>query len=444
MRVHSNLSPQGTPRSGAPGDPPPPKKNLPRRISEAVLDGFVAVNEVVDAHPTVSKAVNTGVAVSRGLATFPKFVYPTVLNASPAERAQIYNALDHLPLADVNSVKTISMVNEIPSSRPGWVTNGRAFDHVATNRVELSRAELVTPQKLQATLTHEVGHTVDYESQWFGVIDQESTNKPWGEGPHVSGYAETNHKEDFAESYEAYHLDPEHLKKTNPDKYHRMQELNKRTPLERLMDREAFRETGKYIGQQIPNSGARHAAEGFHYLAGFLQAGRGIAQLRAGQDNPDQHYRGILNLAAGLSFASGFLAIPGMAIHSANTALSSAIKRGDIGAADADAAVRRVSDPAERFVRTLGSTIKVADDFRRPQEVESADQVNRAAGTAIGGGLGGVSGALIGPYVGVLAGYQLAGGMGGAMGLVAGALGGYMLGTEFGGRLGGALGSKLD
>ncbi len=444
MRVQSNPVAHGI--SLRSGDPPPndDKKSIPRQVGEAFLDGFVAVNKVVDDHPTLARAIGTGVAVSRGLATFPKFVYPTVIDASPAERSQIYNALDHLPLADVNSVKTISMVDEIASNRPGWVTNGRAFDHVATNRVELSRAQLVTPEKLQATLTHEVGHTVDYESQWFGVVGQESTHEPWGEGPHVTSYAETNHKEDFAESYEAYHLDPEHLKETNPDKYHRMQELQKRTPLERLMDREAFRETGKYIGEKIHSSGARHASEGFHYMAGFLQAGRGIAQLRAGQDNPDQHFRGVLNLASGLCFASGFLAIPGMALHGANAALNRAVERGDIGAADADAAVRKASDPAERVIRTLGSTIKVTDEFRVPQEVESATRVNRAIGTALGGGVGGTAGALVGPYVGVLVGYQLAGGMGGAMGLVGGALGGYLLGTEFGGRLGGALGAKFD
>ena len=421
-----------------------PKKPLPRRIGGAILEGVRQIDEFVEKNPTLSTTLSTGVAASRAIHTFPKFVYPTVLGATPAERVQIYNGLDHLPLRDVNTVKSITMVNEIHSHKPGWVVNGRAFDHVATNRIELSRAQLVTPEKLQATLTHEVGHTVDYESQWFGTIGMESKGEPWGEGPHITDYATTNHKEDFAESYETYHLDPEALKEKNPDKYHRLEELSKKTPLERLMDREAFRETGKYIGNTFPNSGARHSAEVFHFAAGFLQAGHGLSLLsQDSQNDAGKHFRGVLNLAAGIGFASGMLAIPSMAVHSANIALQSAIRRGDITENDADAVVRRVSDPVERTIRGLGSSVGWMDTFKVPER-ELAENTGRASGAAIGGGLGGVVGSLVGPYAGVMVGYHLAGGMGGAIGLAAGAIGGFYLGTELGGRAGGAVGGLLD
>ena len=54
-------------------------------------------------------------------------------------------------------------------------------------------------------------------------------------------------------------------------------------------------------------------------------------------------------------------------------------------------------------------------------------------------GDGGTAGALVGPYVGVLAGHALAGGAGGAVGMVVGGLTGFMAGAELGGRLGGGL-----
>lgn len=66
-------------------------------------------------------------------------------DASAAERTQIYDVLDGLPLKDVNSVKSIVVVPEIPATAR-WVTRGRATDFNLTNYIELSRKELQDPR----------------------------------------------------------------------------------------------------------------------------------------------------------------------------------------------------------------------------------------------------------------------------------------------------------
>lgn len=425
-----------------PASPAPKNHEAPdvRSLMDGVKDTFIGTNTFLDEHPLLETSIGVGMSVSRGLKAFPEFIYPTILNASGAERSQIYAALDHLPLQDVNTVKSITMVDSIHNSTPGRVTLGRAHDHVFTNQIELSRAELTTPERLQATLTHEVGHTKDYETQWFGVLGRESRGKPWGEGPHVTDYATTNNKEDFAESYEDFHLRPERLKETNPAKYKRMQELSEQNFLEKLMDREEFRETGKWLGQRVgPTKTIRNIAEGAHFFAGFAQIARGVSQLSGGRQNdPASHYQGVLNVAAGTMFASGVLGVPGMAVQAANTALTNSVRRGDISAVDADAAVRSVTDPAEHLVRSLASKFRVVEDFK-PLE-EDPLYKTRALGIAVGGATGGLLGSLAGPYAGVLAGYHLAGGAGGAAGLIIGGLAGFYLGTEVGGRLGGKVG----
>lgn len=431
--------------------PDPPKKGWKSplgHVKDAVLDAVRASTDYLDDHPVVEDTVATGFAVTRGIQAFPKFVYPSILDATAAERAQIYDGLDMLPLRDVNTVKSITMVDALASDRPGWVINGRAHDHAYTNYVELSRAQLTTPDRHLHTQTHEIGHTKDYESAWFGIFGRHSDADIWGQPPFITDYAKTNPREDFAESFEEYHLNPERLKEVAPDKYEFIRRTEEQGFIEGLIDRPEFRETGRWMGEHLgPSRAGRNAIEAFYFASGFLQAVHGLDQLRKGSEtaDPSHHFQGVLNLASGTMFATGMLGLPAMGVHAANRALVSAINRGEINAVDADSAVRLVSDPVERVTRFAGSVLGICAPFEDLDDRYPGydPRTGLAAGIATGGAIGGVAGSLVGPYAGVMAGYHLAGGAGGAAGLVVGALAGYLGGTALGGRAGGAVARAL-
>ncbi len=425
-----------------------PVRNPLRWVGRQALDAVRATTDFLDEHPAAATAVNNSLATARGLKAFPSFIYPTILEASAAERSLIYDTLDALPLKDVNSVKSITVVPEIPSDRPGWVTRGLATDVNVTNYIDLSRKELQNPQDFKKVLIHEVGHTKDYESAWFNTWGEDSTKKPFGEGPYISDYAQTNRHEDYAETYANYHVDPERTRQEVPEKYEAIEKTEELSFTERLIDREEFRETGRWLGEHLGDSRAtRNSVQVFASLSGGVQAVYGLDQLRKATQtgDPEQHYKGILNLTAGAMFGSGLLGLPGMAVHSAQRALNRSVSRGEITALDADAGVRTLSDPLERVVRLAGSKIGMTAPFiSLPEQFPDAKpRRGLALGIAAGGALGGLTGSIAGPYAGVLAGYHLAGPVGGAVGLVVGALGGYALGTELGGRAGGALARAL-
>lgn len=424
---------------------PAPQKNVLRRLGDATLDVVRGTTDYLDDHPVVKGAVANTFAVTRGLHAFPKFIYPTIFDATALERQKIYDVLDSLPLQDVNSVKSITVVPEIASDRPGWVTRGRAFDHTVTNYMELSRKELADPKDFRKVLIHETAHTRDFESAWFGTFREDSSKEPFGKGPYVTDYAKTNRHEDYAETYAYYHVDPEGTKQKVPEKYEAIRKSEEPSFIESLIDRKEFRETGRWLGDNLASSRAgRNSLQTFYFLSGGLQAAQGLDQLRKSTEmglDPLHHYQGVLNVAAGVLFGSGVLALPGMAVHSAQRALNRAVQREEIAPLDADAAVRLASDPVERVVRGVGSRVGFVAPFQSLSErFPNADPKRaRAVGIAAGGALGGIAGTIAGPYGGVIAGYHLAGPVGGAVGLVVGALGGYALGTEVGGRLGGAI-----
>ena len=423
---------------------PAPGKGAAAAVAGAVR----TATDFLDEHPLVGAAVSNTFALNRGVQTFPQFIYPTLFQATEGERRQIYDVLDSLPLADVNSAKSISVVPEIPSTKPGWVTRGLATDVNFSNYIQLSRTELQNPAEFRKVLIHETAHTRDFESAWFGLFGEHSSKKPFGEGPYISDYAKTNHFEDYAETYANYHVNPERTRQEVPEKFAEMQKLEEPSPLERLIDRKEFRETGRWLGENMAsNRATRNAVQAFSYLSGGVQAVQGLDQLRKSTQggDPGQHYRGIMNLAAGVLFSTGLLAIPGMAVHGAQRALNRAVERGEFSTLDADAAVRTLSDPVERTARKFGSELGLTAPFRslEDQFPQAHPKAGLALGVAAGGAVGGLAGTLAGPYAGVLAGFQLAGPVGGSVGLVLGALGGYALGTELGGRAGGALARAL-
>jgi hypothetical protein len=406
-------APQSTP--GEANDPAPttPRDGVGARIGAALGKGL--------------EAVTTGAAV---LEAFPKFIYPSVLDATAAERAVITSTLDQLPLHHVGEVSTISMVPNIPSGKPGWVTFGTAKDYGLTSRINLSRKTLTTPEAMVDTLIHEVGHTTDFAQKPFRVGPYPSDNGPYGKGPHVTDYAETNHFEDYAETYQEYHQRPENLEKVNPEKYADQVENNQPNLLEKLVDRKEFRETGKFLGDLMgPNKPTRHLVDSAIKLSGGVHALHGIEQWVASGSNGNglQHAQGILSTASGLVMLSGVAPLAGVGLQAASVALGQSVKRGELSPQEVESTIALPVRPLEMM---LG---------RKPQRIGEDHRPGKVLAVATGGAIGGTVGALAGPYLGVLGGYHLAGAVGGAVGLVAGGTLGFLGGTALGGRAGAKL-----
>lgn len=428
--------------------PPPPqeKKNLLGEMKDAVLDSVVATTDFLERNPVTNATIYKGLAVSRIINAFPNFIYPTITGATPAEKAFILDVLDTLPLKDVNSVKGLSVVPDIEGA------SGLAFRHTVTNTIQLNREQIsIRPSWFKEVLIHEVGHTKDYQSSWFNHagLGNHSDHAPWGQGPYVTEYSGKSHWEDYAESYAKYHVEPEELKKANPQKFAEIEKHQKLGLTDRLIDRKEFRETGKWIGEHIaPSQGVRTALQVGFWATGALQLVHGLGQMhRATEtDDPKMHMAGVLNVAAGTLFATQLMSGAGLAIQGANRALHKAIDRGEITARDGDAMVRTFSDPVEKGVRFLGQAIGLSAPFeplvpKAPKQQQDAEAPKRARAAAIatGGAVGGLAGGILGPYAGVMAGYNLAGPVGGAVGLIVGGVVGYAGGASLGGRAGGAL-----
>lgn len=83
-------------------------------------------------------------------------------------------------------------------------------------------------EELLKTVTHEVGHNAHYNimsnnpklaNKWTEINQTSYTQKSCDGTGFVSSYAMTNEREDFAESYAHYVIDPEKLMFYSPEKY---------------------------------------------------------------------------------------------------------------------------------------------------------------------------------------------------------------------------------
>jgi len=72
---------------------------------------------------------------------------------------------------------------------------------------------------LKQTITHEIGHNVYYNLDEGQKEEWSEINTDSAPDEFVSDYAQTNEREDFAESYMTYVHDPEYLEATSPAKY---------------------------------------------------------------------------------------------------------------------------------------------------------------------------------------------------------------------------------
>jgi hypothetical protein len=200
-------------------------------------------------------------------------------------------------------------------------------------------------------LTHETGHAVDYDSGLFGLpkLLSESSKGPWGTPPYITSYAETgpgwypSEWDDMAESYAYYHLKPEELKAKCPEKFARLEELEKNNFFQELIDRKEFRETGKFMGSVMEK--APYLQNGLAMISlvgGLVQAYRALGEMKRGEKTGDERLamNATMNFAAGSCFASKILAVPGMAIEGAKSELNRAIENKEITAHQANAVVQ--------------------------------------------------------------------------------------------------------
>ena len=401
-----------------------------KTVGVAAAQKVDTASAAVDERPLLSKGLAALGATVRTVDAFPNFVYPTIYGAQGTEKTQILQTLDQLPLHQVADVRSIRMVPQLESHRPGWIVHGRANDLDVTNRIRLSRNSLSNPEKFQEVLIHEVGHTVDYETQKFRLWGERSTREPFGEGPHISEYAKTNHREDFAESYEEFHMNPENLKDKAPDKYKAIEELDKPSLMEKLIDRKEFRETGKYMSEAFGKSElSRHITSGALMASSVLQGVHGVSQWVRSASTGDSlgHASGVLNTATGIAFASGLNPLLGMGLQGANQALHGAVRKGRLSAEEVESTVTLPVRPLEALFG------------RETAKIEEGHRPGKVMAVAAGGAIGGAAGSLGGPYLGVLGGDHLAGCLGGTIGLVAGGLVGFTGGAALGGRIAGKI-----
>jgi len=323
-----------------------------KKMKEAITKGLESVyesaektSEYLDNSPKTHDALNSALQFFKTIRAFPRFIYPSLIGMTSQEREAVVSVLDSLPLKDVGAVKSITMASSLPGG------SGGAGPVPFSPFVLLSRESVGSNVEwLKEVATHEIGHAKDYETGLFGLpkLFSESSKAPWGKAPYITPYAESGpgwypaEWDDFAESFAYYHRNPEELKATCPEKFERMQELEKNGFFEGLIDNKAFRETGKLMGEimeQLPY--LQNGLALISFVGGLAQAFKGLGEMRRAEKTGDKRLKmnATMNFAAGSCFASKLFCIPGMAIEGAKAELNRSIDKKEITAEQANAVV---------------------------------------------------------------------------------------------------------
>ncbi|MBS2039374.1 hypothetical protein JST97_30595 [bacterium] len=245
---------------------------------------------------TSTKGAETLVTLASALRAMPKFIYPTVVG-TPAEEKAIYDALDKLPLKDV----TASQVMHVMPNLTDTGISGMSQPGLTHTRILLDK-DYINDSRAEGLVHHEQGHAVDY-SGGYGLLGSLNWRGPFGHAPYVSNYASGNRYEDWAESYEAYHRDPVGFTRDFPAKAHIIQQAERTTPGEHMMDNPQVREAGRNIGHalgQVPY--LRTGLETGLSLLSPIQLHRGANALEKGLINDDDalKLRGKMSLITGV------------------------------------------------------------------------------------------------------------------------------------------------
>lgn len=343
---------------------------------------------------TFSKAL--GVAGERLLdfsytaSALPKFIYPTV-TGTPEQQALTWQALDSLPMHQ--AVRPISVEAQASFSQgPNYL----GLNRIAIGRITLNSSGygMNIPSEFKEVVIHEVGHSVDYKSGISTMVTrtQPSAGHPFGKPDFVSDYAATQPAEDFAETYRVHHTRPEQLEAVNPEKAAVMRKLDQPGWLEKLVDRPAYRETGKFVARQFESVPlARSGLELLRQVSVVNLAVSGASDTIQGITQSDwtRATRGMLNTGAGIGLA--------MAPHAP----------------------------------WLGVAATAALGGQRGLQLASDEGASAARKTTavLAGAAGGTVGGFVAPLALVQAGYSAAGPIGGTVGLVVGGLLGSYLGS---------------
>jgi hypothetical protein len=330
----------------------------------------------------------------------PDIVSPSIFGA-PKEQLMIREALNSLPFHQ-STLPTSIEVQQAFADVNVMGTNRSAVGQIAMNRTGWGMSD---PTNFKGNVIHEVGHSVDIHGGIVGSAHgmHPSSFAPFGQGPYVSDYAATKPAEDFAESFREFHQNPARLKELNPQKFDKIQSLEKPNFLEKLVDQPAFKETGRFIGEQLgAHAWLRTSLDVVRQVGAFVTVAGGIKQLKDGitNDDPLRAVAGGLGCAAGvglaLTFHTPLLGLAAMAL--------------------------------------LGARQEVN---RGATEGESTAQTTAGA---VGGGIGAVIGGTAVPLGLTEIGYHIAGPIGGTVGLAIGGL----LGSHVGASLGGEFGRTVE
>lgn len=429
------------------------------------------------------QALTAYFTVADSIDSFPAFIYPAVTGATAEQAEFTYKVLDKLPMKDVTSVSNIEWVPELFMSADKTAhASGMAYSNVSPF-IQIAEDQCGDLGKwAEKVIIHETGHTRDYSEGILSNFGRETdTNKIWGAGNRVTEYAKTNQREDFAESYQYFYTEGDALQEIAPEKYERIKEMEQAEGLEKVVEQDAFRETGKYIGEKLSKypylkTGLETAS---YVITGATAIIDGVRLAHGVKENDEaKQMSGNLGLTAtAISFASP---IAGVAIDGAERALSRAIDKEQITAEEANyvashtvgapiagviklgkwvdskiteiKANRTESQPTEEIEDTSQNVNDPeVNENEETNETESTDKPKatlkssiKALGIGIGGAIGSAAGAIGGIYAGVTAGFAIGGPAGGAIGFLIGAVLGNATMNHLGAKIGSAIGGKIQ
>jgi hypothetical protein len=382
--------------SGAELDPELAKKEKIKMMKEALKKAAEKISssaekasEFLDKSPGTAGTMDTLLQLFKTIKTFPRFIYPSLINMSAEEKALVISQLDKLPLKDVGTVKSITMLGSLPNA------SGAAGPLPASPFILLTRDNFHSSEEwARQVLTHETGHSVDYNTGLFGLpkLFSESSKAPWGKPPYITSYAATgpgwypSEWDDFAESYAYYHTNPDELKAQCPEKFKRIAEMEKNGFFDRLVDRKEFRDTGKFMGNLMEKAPyLQNALAMVSLVGGLAQAYRALGEMRRGEKTGDEKLKmnATMNFAAGSCFASKVFAVPGMAIEGARAELNRAVDKNEITAHQANAVVQAtvglIAGPMGKAINWVlsklpwGKTYVINDETMKNLEFQIAD-----------------------------------------------------------------------
>lgn len=308
----------------------------------------------------MAKAGAAFAQIGKTLKALPSFVYPSIHGANAAEKQVIISTLDKLPLKDATSVHSIYMSNKL--LMPNGIDEAAGL---ARNMGPVHTIQLSKPWLYDGVVIHEVGHTKDFSTGLGGMVGTTSSKGPFGKGPWVTNYAKTNHWEDFAESYEAFHNNPQHLNNTSMAKYNAVAASEKQSLLEKAFDNKPVREAGKVIGDTIGKVPfLREALQVIGFVLGPLQINKGYNQLQDGYNNndPKKKLDGKLNMAAGTMYTIKPLALFGLVTDIGHWFVNRSIKKGNLTPQEAEKKINQAFKP---FTQSIGNLAYAINTFKQ-------------------------------------------------------------------------------